>query len=111
MNYRLGPFGFLSLGTADYSGNNGLKDQLLALQWVNENIERFGGDADMITLIGESAGSASVHVHTLAPKSQGLFKRAIMQSGSVMNPWVIHSTSDHLDYAYKIGFAACQCLN
>lgn len=43
-NYRLGPFGYLSLDTADYSGNMGLKDQLLALRWVNENIESFGGN-------------------------------------------------------------------
>lgn len=44
INYRLGPFGFLSLNTPEYSGNMGVKDQLLALKWVNENIEYFGGN-------------------------------------------------------------------
>lgn len=103
MNYRLGPLGFLSLGTADYSGNAGLKDQLLALQWVQQNIGHFGGDQEMITIFGESAGSSCVHIHTLAPKSQGLFKRAILQSGSAMNPWAFYWKSDHLDHAYELG--------
>lgn len=103
INYRLGPFGFLSLGTADYSGNNGLKDQLFALQWVQRNIEQFGGDKDSVTIFGESAGSASTHFHVLSPKSQGLFKRAIMQSGSALNIWASHTKSDHLDFTYKLG--------
>lgn len=59
-NYRLGPLGFLSVGTPEYSGNMGLKDQTLALKWVKSNIRYFGGDTDSITIFGYSAGTASI---------------------------------------------------
>lgn len=55
-NYRLGPLGFMSLNSSEYSGNMGLKDQLLAIQWTKENIGYFGGDSNKITLYGLSAG-------------------------------------------------------
>ena len=75
VNYRLGPLGFLSLGTEDVPGNAGLRDQTMAFQWVNENIASFGGDPSRITIFGESAGSLSVGLHLLSPLSDGLFKR------------------------------------
>ncbi|XP_033740740.1 cholinesterase-like isoform X2 [Pecten maximus] len=87
MNYRMGPLGFLYLGEDDAPGNVGLLDQNLAIKWVYDNIERFGGDRQRITLFGESAGAGSVHYHTLSQKSLGYFSSAIMQSGSALAPW------------------------
>ncbi|XP_053689444.1 esterase B1-like [Sabethes cyaneus] len=81
MNYRLGPFGFLSLPEAGIYGNAGLKDQLLVLKWVKENIVQFGGDPDNVTLFGESAGSISAYLHYLSPNSRKYFHRVICQSG------------------------------
>lgn len=87
LNYRLGAFGFLSTGDEVIQGNNGLKDQLMALKWVKQNIEAFGGDVNSITIFGESAGSASVEYLILSPLAKGLFHRAISESGSSLCPW------------------------
>ena len=57
INYRLGPMGFMALKGSFAAGNQGLKDQLLALRWVKENIANFGGDPNRITIAGESAGA------------------------------------------------------
>lgn len=56
LNYRLGIFGFLSLNTAEYSGNMGVKDVVLAMKWIHKNIEHFNGDNTRITLFGASSG-------------------------------------------------------
>ena len=86
VNYRLGPLGFLAMGTEAVPGNAGLRDQSMALTWVRENIANFGGDPDSVTLFGESAGSLSVAFHLLSPLSKGLFHRAILQSGTAIAP-------------------------
>ncbi|XP_059614088.1 acetylcholinesterase isoform X2 [Phlebotomus argentipes] len=89
LNYRLGPLGFLFYPQKGIKGNAGLKDQLLALKWVQENIEKFGGDAQNVTLFGESAGGASTHLHLLCEQSQPFFQRAICQSGTSLMEWVM----------------------
>ncbi|XP_050327689.1 esterase B1 [Bactrocera neohumeralis] len=88
LNYRLGAWGFLCLPEEGIWGNAGLKDQRLALQWVHDNISQFNGDPNNVTLFGESAGAASVHLHTLASHAHKLFHKAIMQSGSANMGWV-----------------------
>ncbi|XP_022165143.1 bile salt-activated lipase-like isoform X2 [Myzus persicae] len=100
MNYRLNVLGFLNLDIDECPGNMGLKDQLFAIKWIKANIAAFGGDADNITIFGESAGSASVHYHTMSPQSTGLFQKAIMQSGCAFNPWAFNE--DHKVTAFKL---------
>ncbi|XP_058463056.1 acetylcholinesterase-like [Malaya genurostris] len=89
LNYRLGSLGFLYLPSQGIEGNAGLKDQLMALKWVNQNISKFGGDPANITLFGESAGAASVHLHLLSPNSRQYFHKAICQSGCSIMEWVM----------------------
>lgn len=85
LNYRLSIFGFFSHPAINAeghkSGNYGIMDQQLALKWVQDNIEAFGGDASNVTIFGESAGGMSVCAHLASPQSAGLFHRAICQSG------------------------------
>lgn len=71
INFITDFLGFLSTQDEAVPGNNGLKDQVLALKWVKQNIGSFGGNPDSITLSGFSAGAASVHYHYLSPLSEG----------------------------------------
>lgn len=81
MSYRLGVFGFLATGEPGTS-NLGLRDQVAALRWVAENARAFGGDPDNVTMFGESAGAVTIACLMSAPQAQGLFHRAIAQSGA-----------------------------
>src|SRR5205807_3105039 len=87
LNYRLGILGFVSLkdlagADASYTANCGLLDQIAALEWVREHIAAFGGDPDQVTVMGESAGAMSIGALLGMPAAQGLFQRAILQSGA-----------------------------
>lgn len=103
MQYRLGAFGFLRINprgnrfnrepvnsTKLALGNMGLKDQLLALEWVQNEIRNFGGDPNEVTVFGESSGAVSVSALWISPKAKTLFKRAIIQSGSIFARWGLH---------------------
>ncbi|WP_041616839.1 carboxylesterase family protein [Spirosoma linguale] len=88
MNYRVGPFGFFSHpeltkeSGRNASGNYGLMDQIAALQWVKQNIARFGGDPANVTIAGQSAGSMSVNALVASPLAKNLFTKAIAESGA-----------------------------
>lgn len=86
INYRVGIFGFLastelSKESADgVSGNYAIQDQIAALKWVQENIEKLGGDPDSVTITGQSAGSQNVNQLTICPEAKGLFSNAVSMS-------------------------------
>ncbi|XP_045197202.2 bile salt-activated lipase-like [Mercenaria mercenaria] len=88
INYRLNVFGFLSSGEK-YSGNYGLWDMKLAIQWVHDNIKDFGGDPTRVTLFGNSAGGGAVLFQAINPSNRGLFQRVIAQSGTCFAFWAL----------------------
>ncbi|CAD7689020.1 unnamed protein product [Nyctereutes procyonoides] len=96
IQYRLGVLGFFSTGDKHATGNWGYLDQVAALRWIQQNIAYFGGDPGRVTIFGESAGGISVSSHVVSPMSQGLFHRAIMQSGVALLPGLTVSSSDEV---------------
>jgi len=103
VNYRVGALGFLGgaavqrTTTDGSAGNFGLQDTREALKWVHRNIKAFGGDPSRITIYGESAGASLVACHLVAPRSAGLFRAAIMQSGAFDNYTVQTSAEASFD--------------
>lgn len=107
LNYRLGALGFLSLKNKDLevSGNAALKDQLLAMKFVKSNIENFGGDSNNVTLFGQSAGGSSVSWHCVSERSKGLFQKAIIMAGCVLNKFSLTPQRDWANrLACKLGY-------
>jgi len=105
INYRIGAEGFLYLGEGN--ANRGLLDQIAALQWVRENIATFGGDPDNVTIFGESAGAMSVSTLLAMPRAEGLFHRAIAQSGAAHHVMSVASAERIRDIlAGKLGVEA-----
>ncbi|XP_044740780.1 juvenile hormone esterase-like [Chrysoperla carnea] len=105
IQYRLNVLGFLSLTDDEggVSGNAGLKDQVMALKWVQKNIENFGGDPNRVTIFGQSAGGASTHLLNLSPMTKGLFHRVISQSGCGLNEWLSSKITPKQNYYELFG--------
>ncbi|XP_012251618.2 acetylcholinesterase [Athalia rosae] len=113
MQYRVGAFGFLYLNkhftnSEEAPGNMGLWDQALAIRWLRDNAAAFGGDPDMITLFGESAGGGSVSLHLISPVTRGLVRRGILQSGTLNAPWS-YMTGEKATEVAKVLVDDCQC--
>ena len=108
MNYRLNAFGFLSLdilssqSKSKTSGNYGFMDQILALQWVKNNIANFGGDPNQVTIVGQSSGGTSIFALLASQQANGLFQRAIAMSGSaVCNKTAKQASVDNMVFLQK----------
>ncbi|XP_018312617.1 esterase FE4-like isoform X2 [Mycetomoellerius zeteki] len=94
LNYRLASLGFLNLNDTVITGNQAVKDAIMALKWIKKNIKAFGGDPEKITIFGESAGASMVHALALSPLAKGLFQKIIAQSGVLLNPWAFNERMD-----------------
>ncbi|OQR66172.1 acetylcholinesterase-like [Tropilaelaps mercedesae] len=106
-NYRVGVFGFLSTRHEDAPGNEGFYDQLLALKWIKQNADKFGGDPEAITLFGQSAGAFSVGLHMYSPLAKGLFKRVIFESGTALSLITFQMKNEISRFHALIGLTNC----
>jgi len=108
INYRLAQLGFLNTESGMVEGNFGLWDQHMAIQWVHDNIESFGGDVNNVTIFGESAGSSSVMYQSMYAGNKGLFQRVIAESGSTTSPWAYKNIITSSLHAYRFAYQ-CGC--
>ena len=120
IQYRLGPFGFLTTGDSAAPGNFGMRDQLMAMTWVRDNIGNFGGNPSKVTIFGVSAGGSSVGLQLLSPLSKGLFHQAIAESGVEFSSFAFlplekavattRNVAKQLDCDVTSGSATVDCL-
>ena len=112
LNYRLGPLGFACLpelkDEAGHCGNYGLFDQMAALQWVKNNISAFGGDPNNVTIMGQSAGAASVQLLATSPLTDGLFSKAVMSSGCGLGG-LLSGKTDKVNAFWQEIMKRCEC--
>ena len=112
LNYRLGPMGFVCLPQlkeeAGHTGNYGLYDQMTAIKWVKDNIAAFGGDPENMTIMGQSAGAASVQLQCQSPLTEGLFQKAVMSSGCGLGGMMSGKTEDTCAFWQEI-MTRCGC--
>ena len=101
INYRLGQLGFMSTESGLIKGNFGLWDQHMAIQWVHDNIESFGGNVNDVTIFGQSAGSSSVMYQSMYAGNKGLFQRVIAESGSTTSSWAYKNVKTSTQNAYR----------
>ena len=114
INYRLGPMGFVCLPElqeeAGHTGNYGLYDQMTAISWVKNNIAAFGGNPENITIMGQSAGAASVQMQCQSPLTEGLFQKAVMSSGCGLGGMMTGKMDTMLAFWQEV-MKRCDCEN
>ncbi|XP_040592474.1 acylcarnitine hydrolase-like [Mesocricetus auratus] len=110
IQYHLRILGFFSSGDQHARGNWGYLDQVAALRWVRQNIAHFGGNPDCVAIFGESAEATSVSSLVVSPMSQGLFHRAIMESGVTLVPVLISNNSDVV-YTTVANLSGCEAVD
>ncbi|MBE6925434.1 MAG: carboxylesterase family protein [Ruminococcaceae bacterium] len=112
LNYRLGPMGFVCLPQlkeeAGHTGNYGLFDQMTAIRWIKDNIAAFGGDPENITIMGQSAGAASVQILSCSPLTNGLFQKGVMASGCGLGG-MLAGTEEKSGAFWQAVMAKCGC--
>ncbi|XP_050354402.1 esterase FE4-like [Nymphalis io] len=104
IRHRLGPVGFLCLSEDKIPGNAGLKDVVLALRWVRDNINAFRGNPNKVIVAGQSFGAALVESLMLTPMAKGLFHGVILQSGTVLAPWAFNYDAENRAKFLKMQF-------